>query len=120
MAKGCTGDRLLHAHHLVSRRIHSTRWLLETGLACCRACHAWLHLACIDPPAWYCEHGIEWEALKVKAAMSAKGLDMKLVVLDLKVTLSCLQGAVEAHGAPPGVDPGHSATPRPPEPPRGP
>ena len=90
MAKGCTPDRWLHAHHVVSRRFKGTRWDPACGLTACRQCHAWLHLACLDPAAWYREHAptVDFDALKLRAEAGGKGLDLKLVILDLKRRLA--------------------------------
>ena len=81
-------------------------------MTACRACHAWLHLACIDAPAWYREHGVRWDALKLRAEAGGKGLDLKLLILDLKAALDSLTGH-------PGTEPAPSdatAAPEPPQP----
>ena len=82
---GCLGTRILQAHHMVKRGFYGTRWELSNGVLVCRNCHNWLHKKCLDEPQWYRDHGVDYDALKLRAeTVRRKDIDVKLVILDLK------------------------------------
>lgn len=83
--KTCSGQAWLQAHHIVRRRYRATRWAPDNGIGACRGCHCWLHFVCLDEPQWYRDHGIDYDALRLRAEAGAKGIDMAAVIVGLKV-----------------------------------
>ena len=85
---GCLGTRILQAHHIVSCGRWGTRFELLNGLVACRNCHLFfLHRSsrCLDPAQWYRDHGIDFDALRLRAeTVRRKDVDLALVILDLK------------------------------------
>lgn len=95
--RGCLGAAHLQAHHIISRGRWGTRFELANGLVACMRCHLFfLHRSsrCLDPPQWYRDHGIDFDALKLRAESVRKrsDVDLKLVILDLKAGLDSLTG----------------------------
>lgn len=84
----CLGASILQAHHIISRARWGTRFELANGLVACQNCHLFfLHRSsrCLDPPQWYRDHGIDHDALKLRAeTVRRKDVDLALVILDLK------------------------------------
>lgn len=78
---------------MVRRQFWGTRHLPENGLGVCISCHFWVHNHCPDEVALYRSLGVDWEALQLRKAAGGKGLDLKIVVLDLKQSLAKLEGA---------------------------
>lgn len=83
--KTCSGQVWLQAHHIARRRYRATRWAPDNGIGACRGCHYWLHSICLDAPQWYREHGIDYDALRLRAEAGAKGIDVAAVIVGLKV-----------------------------------
>jgi 5-methylcytosine-specific restriction endonuclease McrA len=85
----CSGGFGLAPHHIISRSRHSTRHDPQNGMALCRGCHFWVHnhLAAHETEAFYAEYGIDYQGLYRRSRVSAKGKDLALVILDLRMAL---------------------------------
>jgi hypothetical protein len=82
----CGKTHSLHAHHIRSRRFRNTRWDVANGLLVCQGCHFWIH-HWLEPDAtipFYEGLGIDYEALRIRSLCSAKGLDLKIIIIALK------------------------------------
>lgn len=81
-----------HAHHMVRVQFWGTRHDPENGRAMCQPCHWWIHHSnCSDEVALYRSLGVDWEALQMRKRAGGKGLDLKLVILDLRQQLAALE-----------------------------
>lgn len=49
-------DGVLHAHHIVGRRNHRTRWLPQTGCCLCYRDHRWAHEEPLEFADWIRAH----------------------------------------------------------------
>ena len=52
MCRKCTTKPAKHAHHIISRRYHATRFVTANGVGLCPACHFYFHQNPVGSMAW--------------------------------------------------------------------
>jgi 5-methylcytosine-specific restriction endonuclease McrA len=76
----------LQASHIISRTHRNTRWDLQNGLCLCKGCHKfWAHKEPLEFTEWVKEKlgEKEYEALRMRGQIIAKGLDKEAIKLYL-------------------------------------
>lgn len=93
ICRWCKDRKAKNAHHIISRRYHSTRFMTACGVGLCPACHFKAHQNPIAAHEWLvAEVGAKHLELLNTVSQGVEKLDYPIICYNLETQLELLKG----------------------------
>lgn len=83
-------DVILHSHHIITRKINSTRWLIENGVCLCAGHHKYFAHVEFEAFREWCSKIRDYDLLNLRRKISSKP-DYQAIKIYLKQELKKLK-----------------------------